>query len=176
MGKLFDSVKKYLTESSSEQLEKDWEELKKYNEVKTSNSINDEGQNIEDLIVFSKCLNEIDKISKLEEDWDGYGAIVPSEIIIENAKIFLSLIFNNDYKVFDEENIYPTPYGTIIIDIEPKDDYFVSVEIGNNAIGWFTKFGKDNYPKEFESDLYETDFKSLPEEVKITLDKLYSII
>ncbi|MCH5167970.1 MAG: hypothetical protein J1F35_08840 [Erysipelotrichales bacterium] len=174
MGKLFDDINKYFNESSSEQLKNDWEELKKYN---------DEGPDIEDIILssenfilFSKCINEIDKISKLEENWDCYDAVVPSEIVIENAKKFVSLIFNNGYKVFDKENIYPTPYGSIIIDIEPKDDYYVSIEIGKAAIGWFTKFGKNNYPEELMSDIYETNFKSLPEELKIALDKLYSII
>ena len=167
MGKLLDDVKKYLKESSSEQLEKAWEELKKYNDV---------GPDIEDVILYSKCLNEIDKISKLEENWDGYDAVVPSEIVIENAKKFITTIFNSGYKVFYEENVYPSPYGTIIADIEPKDEYFVSIEIGKNAIGWFTKFGKDNYPEELMSDICETDFESLPEELKFALDKLYYTI
>lgn len=167
MGKLLDDVKKYLSESSSEQLKKDWEELKKYN---------DEGPNIEDIILYPLCINEIDKISKLEENWDGYDGVVPSEIVIENAKKFVTLIFNSGYKVFYEENIYPTPYGSIIVDVEPKDDYFVSIEIGKNAIGWFTKFGKNNYPEELMMDIIEINFESLPEELKIALDKLYCII
>ena len=176
MEKILDKVKKYLKESSSEQLKKTWEELKKYIEVRNSNYINDEGLNIKYIILYSKCINEIDKISKLEENWDGYDGDVPNEIVIENAKKFVSLIFNNGYKIYDEENISLTSYGTITIDIEPKDNYYVSIEIGNNSIGWFTKFGKNNYPKELESDIYKTDFESLPEELKIALNKLYCII
>ena len=111
--------------------------------------------------------NRVAEISNLGEDWDGYG-----------AKPFLSQVIKNTYKfidtlveygcrdMIDADNITPTPYGTIEIDLYNTDG-LISLEIGTHQIGFFTDFstGRTN----IESNGFDTDFKEIPEILEIAL-------
>lgn len=55
----------------------------------------------------NNLLQELEKIKKLEEDWDNYGADPINERVIANAEF---LINNLEIKPV---NITPTPWGTI---------------------------------------------------------------
>ena len=103
---------------------------------------------------FAKRLN---CISSLNDCWDGYGAIVPSKTVIDNALNFLKEIDKRGLSfLLDEEDIVPTPYGTIDIDFMNDTDG-VYVEIGDTEIGYFTEFmtkeniASDSLPIEDES-------------------------
>lgn len=127
---------------------------------------------------LKKCFEKIQLISELEENWDGYDASVPSEKVINNTYDFLETIhqYNTDIKVDDDE-IVPTPYGSITIDLYPfdNDKVLVSIEIGEKQIGWFTRclVGGKIYKDAFESDGIDCVFKTLPNDLKYVLDFFY---
>jgi arginyl-tRNA synthetase len=50
---------------------------------------------------------------------------------------FLDKLYPSLIEELEEENIYSTPYGTVIFDWEKDDDNVVSVEIGANKLGYF---------------------------------------
>lgn len=131
------------------------------------------GQNEEDLMAITyetisnnlmvspdvALKNRISEISHLEYNWNGEGAVVPSEQVIKNTFKFLDCILTHSYTNYVKpEDIVPTPYGTIDIDFETGQG-LVSVEIGKDQIGFFTEFGtKENV----FSDGIETNFRSIP--------------
>lgn len=86
---------------------------------------------------YHSAIEDLDKISKITNGWDGYKAITPENEVIDNAKSF---IMNLSYYNYDAPaSIEPTPYGSIVIDFEGERG-LVSVEIGKSKIGWFTDF------------------------------------
>lgn len=117
--------------------------------------------------IVSLC-DKIDEFSLLEENWDGYGASVIDDKIITNTKKFLlRLLFCEEIYV-DNEDIYPTPYGSLVIDIRIGKNNRISLEIGYNSIGYFTEVeGIENLNEDFFiSDITPCDFKSIPDNLK----------
>lgn len=104
--------------------------------------------------------NRVSEIRMLKSNWDGYDAIVPSDIVVNNAFRFLDTLSVFGFvDILEPENVVPTPYGTIDMDFEtPKG--LVSVEIGTNQIGFFTEFSND---EDILSDGIDTDFKDIPQ-------------
>lgn len=97
---------------------------------------------------------KIKRLGELEENWDGYGASSIPQAIVKNALTFLRTIGERDDLV--EEDISPTPYGSITIDLSK-----VSVEIGIKQIGWFSFEPEGN-----DSLGEDTNFINLPEKLK----------
>lgn len=103
--------------------------------------------------------NRISEISSLNNNWNGEGAIVPSEEVIKNAFKFLDCILKHGFSSYlKPENIVPTPYGTIDMDFETKQG-LVSVEIGKNQLGFFTEF---DTKEDVFSDGIDTNFRIIP--------------
>ena len=103
--------------------------------------------------------NRISEISHLNQNWNGDGAVIPSEQVIKNAFKFLDCILIHDYTNYlKPEDIVPTPYGTIDMDFETGQG-LVSVEIGKEQIGFFTDFV---IKEDVFSDGIQTDFRSIP--------------
>ena len=103
--------------------------------------------------------NRISEISQLNDNWNGEGAVVPSEQVIKNAFKFIDCILKNGYNNYVKpEDIVPTPYGTIDMDFETGQG-LVSVEIGKSQIGFFTEYDTE---EDFFSDGIDTDFRSIP--------------
>lgn len=104
--------------------------------------------------------NRISEISCLNYDWNGEGAVVPSEEVVKNAFNFLDCILSSNYiNYVKPEDIVPTPYGTIDLDFETREG-LVSVEIGKNRIGFFTEY---TTKEDLLSDGILTDFMSIPQ-------------
>jgi hypothetical protein len=75
----------------------------------------------------------------LNDNWDGNGSVAPDAIVFDNAKKFLSELPLSILNELTSSKIVPTPYGTLVFDWE-KGFNLVSIEIGNNEIGFFTDF------------------------------------
>lgn len=104
--------------------------------------------------------NRVSEIRMLESNWDGYGAIVPSDEVIKNAFRFLDTLSVFGFgEILDPENVVPTPYGTIDMDFETSNG-LVSVEIGTNQVGFFTEFLND---EDVLSDGIDTNFMEIPQ-------------
>lgn len=131
------------------------------------------GQNEEDLMTITyetisnnlmispdtALKNRISEISHLQYNWNGEGAVVPSEQVIKNTFKFLDCISIYGYTNYVKPNdIVPTPYGTIDIDFETGQG-IVSVEIGKDQIGFFTEYSTK---EDIFSDGIETNFRSIP--------------
>ncbi|MDI9365648.1 MAG: hypothetical protein QM541_11905 [Flavobacterium sp.] len=87
---------------------------------------------------FGKVLNEI---SQLEEDWDGYGAIPPSSIVISNTTAFLEILPSAFRENLDAESIMPNPNGTITVEWRKDNDDVISVEIGKSVANYYVMIG-----------------------------------
>ena len=109
-----------------------------------------------------KVFDRIIEFVKLKDNWDGYGAIPIKDLTLVSLVKYLRNVFSDDsfYKP-DVEDIYPTPYGSIVIDFETERG-LVSSEIGNSDFGFFTDYsGSDNYGVEgFTNDF---DKQPIPE-------------
>ncbi|MBO6828734.1 MAG: hypothetical protein JJ876_04150 [Muricauda sp.] len=84
----------------------------------------------------SKFKGRLNKISSLKENWDGYKASVIDQSVIFHSMAFLGSIPSHLISKLEEENIHPTPYGTILIEIENNNDE-LSIEIGQNEFSFY---------------------------------------
>ena len=96
-----------------------------------------------------KIENFIDNLPRVLND-DGGFAERPSKEVISNTKAFLSSIPTYYQKILDPENcITATGHGTITIDFYYRKN-FISVEIGNTQIGWFSEMPDGTNPSSTE--------------------------
>jgi hypothetical protein len=101
-------------------------------------------------------------ISRLPEDWDGYGASSATHNVIKNTTRFLYTLQQEGIKMPKADDIYPTPYGTMVIELYNQYG-LVSLEISDQQVGYFTDYkGRSNWG----SEGLDTDFNSIPEQLK----------
>lgn len=132
----------------------------------------------DDLLYFSKPVkfdksfnleNKISGFKNLASNWDGYGSTTISQKVISNALQFLKTIDEPLINDIDPESLTPTPYGTIVIDIENKND-LLSIEIGESKIGFFTDFeAKQNISS--DGEIYTPN--SIPSSLSEAIWKMY---
>lgn len=79
-------------------------------------------------------INEILEFKKLDDNWDGHGAIPPEEPVIYNSLRFINLCKNVE-KVTD---YYPNTNGTITFEFENKEK-LIFLEIGNKTMSYFVQ-------------------------------------
>ncbi|MBR2507659.1 MAG: hypothetical protein IKB70_12395 [Bacilli bacterium] len=108
---------------------------------------------------------ELSEFVCLPQNWDGYGAIPLELAAYENANHFLDQIDRGILKYLSQESLQPTPYGTVIMDFQKGHD-LVSVEIGNDKIGFFTKFKNH---KNFFSNGESYPYSSIPAKLQQAL-------
>ena len=105
-------------------------------------------------------------IACLDENWDGYDAAVPSEQTIRNSFSFVETAFKEGFTQLDPEDVYPTPYGSVVLDFKTEQTGLVTVEIGQEQIGFFTEFkNKPNYAL----DATQSDFTEIHPTLKNVL-------
>ncbi|MEE3484120.1 MAG: hypothetical protein VZQ98_07360 [Bacteroidales bacterium] len=115
--------------------------------------------------------NRISELENLSDNWDMYDAIAPMEDVIKNAYKLLDCVINDGYvSIIKAEDIVPTPYGSIVMDFA-NERGLVSIEVGKAEIGFFTEFIDGN---DIASDGIETNFRSIPEQLKKVFDLLYN--
>ncbi len=81
---------------------------------------------------IKKILTELDKISKLQDNWDGFNADAVSSKCVEHTKKIISNLQDNTLMI----EIYPTPNGTIVLDWNNK--YLLNIECGDDtySVSW----------------------------------------
>lgn len=75
---------------------------------------------------MNKLLEQLEILSNIKNNWDGYGGIPPTEKVIEKTKLILeSVTINNTENV----EIFPNPNGTISM-VFGNSDHHLSLEMG----------------------------------------------
>jgi hypothetical protein len=110
--------------------------------------------------------SRISKINKLGDNWDGYGAIRPNKKTINQANAFLSGLHLSILQYLNEEDISPTPYGTIVMDFY-RGNNRLSIEFGESKIGFFSEFVNN---QNVESEGVKFDRTKLPNELQKAID------
>ncbi len=109
-------------------------------------------------IAYPNVQDHIDFLQNLkdhEENWDGYGAVPPSEQVIANSIHFLKNLNEKLLSHLEIDNITPTTHGTIDFQWENDDDEYVSVEIGETLLGYMSENKEDGLI--YEDDLPVND-------------------
>ena len=115
--------------------------------------------------------DRLSNISNLKNNWDGYGACQLDKIVLDNAAKFVEKVEEAGLSKFlDEDNIAPTPYGTIDVDLVSCNG-IISVEIGKESIGYFVDF-KDN-KQNIDSDILPLSDDNIIEVAKLLLKGKY---
>lgn len=81
----------------------------------------------------------VSSFRSVNNDWNGNGAVAPSDAVINNTLAFVGILEKGNYAFPAVEDIQIMPYGSIVMDIHvPRG--VVSIEIGNSQVGYFTDF------------------------------------
>lgn len=86
-----------------------------------------------------ECIESILSFRSLQESWDGYGAYPLEVKSATNSIEFLETLGLN-HKFITPTDIFPNPTGTVSLIWENNEDERLSLEIGNNAYSYYTKF------------------------------------
>ena len=114
----------------------------------------------------SQFLNNLPRVLGL----DGGAAVKPNEAIIKNSIAFIKGLPTYYQKVINPNDcITATPFGTISIDWYFRRN-FISVEVGESKIGWFTELPDGSNPSSQGVAIKETP----PTEIIRCLDAIYS--
>ena len=101
----------------------------------------------------------LEKLSMLEEDWDGYGSPVISRKAISNCHLIISQLSNLSASAIE---VLPTEYGGVQIKKQQSDGRFISCDFGDNSMSYYIE--KDGKPEYFPFLSYsETNVQELAE-------------
>ncbi|MGV6862601.1 MAG: hypothetical protein ACWA41_12580 [Putridiphycobacter sp.] len=87
---------------------------------------------VSELDILKKKLT---KISELDDNWNGMGAVPIQNSTLYNVELILEALKDKFVKLLDIDDIVPSPYGTISLYFEDNCGNEISVEIGSNEIG-----------------------------------------
>jgi hypothetical protein len=125
-------------------------------------------------ITFNICSILIDRVERFNNvasnDWSSAGFKLPDEMTFNNVKLFLTMIPEDYLYSLLPDNIEPTPYGTFVLDFE-KNDKLLSIEIGKDKIGFYTKFNNE-VKDTLDGDKF--DGNEIPGEVWTVFEKFVS--
>jgi hypothetical protein len=116
-------------------------------------------------------INKIKSFQRLSANWDGHNGVKPSIQVMNNAVHFLYTIPKSYRNLLSEESIVPTPYGTIVFDWYNEKEELISIEIGEEKLGFFTELPKAKNP--FSNNLPIFNYY-LPKEISVIFQQLYS--
>ncbi|PWB23889.1 hypothetical protein [Flavobacterium sp. HTF] len=86
-----------------------------------------------------EIIESILSFKSLQESWDGYGAFPLQVKSAVNAIDFLEVL-DLSSEFYPPTDIFPNPSGTASLIWENDDEERISLEIGNNAMSYYTKF------------------------------------
>ncbi len=89
--------------------------------------------------ILEQLRNRLLMIENLNDNWDGYNAIRPNKAIINQTNSFLSSLQFGVLQFLNEDDVLPTPYGTIVTDFYRSRNR-LSIEFGESSIGFFSEF------------------------------------
>lgn len=84
---------------------------------------------------MEKISSKLEEFLRLKKGWDGYSAVVPKEQTIENVLLVVQNLKDKYLKLLNEEDIVPSPYGTISLYFDDANNNELSVEFGREFIG-----------------------------------------
>jgi hypothetical protein len=123
-----------------------------------------------DILGKENVLDSIEEFSKLENDWDGYGAISVSSKSAENAKEFIQNLSDDLFENFHDG--YPNTHGTISFEWKNKHQEEFFIEIGDIKMSCFLIL---NGQKTIKKDLIEFSQESI-ETIKSYIKKINASI
>jgi hypothetical protein len=88
---------------------------------------------------LNALLGKVVALTQLPNNWDSYGAIPPNELINNQLSIFLNLLPERLLQYTTDEEMYPTPHGTVVLDFK-KGLNELTIEFGELEYGFFTDF------------------------------------
>lgn len=106
--------------------------------------------------------NRVSELSRLENNWDGYGAVSPDRNVIKNSFRFLDVLAKEGIVDIEPDDIYPMPYGSVVIELVRKEG-LISIEVGKHKLGFFTEYKSQ---KDMSSSGEGSDFRSIPETLR----------
>lgn len=112
-----------------------------------------------DGVLSMDILAKVKSFEKLEDNWDNYGAMPPSELALNNCISFFKYLPNKYFRNLNKDDISLTPYGTIILDWS-EEGKNISIEIGDNSVGFFSEFDNEKISSEginFNKDEISTE-------------------
>jgi len=86
--------------------------------------------------LIERIHQEINSYKNLKDGWDHDGSQLILRKTIHNAINFVNSL-GNLLELIDEDYIYPTGDGTIVIDFQNENGDLASVEIRESSIGYF---------------------------------------
>jgi hypothetical protein len=89
-------------------------------------------------IIRWKLEEEVRELSKLGDNWDGFGASRVSSHSVVNV---MSLLELNEIGIEKISDIYANVNGFLSIEWENEDKDIVSLEVGRKKMGYYTTFG-----------------------------------
>ena len=118
---------------------------------------------------LERIKNEINSYSRLSAGWDGDDSEpIPKQVVL-NAVSFVSAL-GSFLELIDEDYIYPTGDGTIVIDFQNDSKDLVSVEVRRSSIGYF--FQTQGHVAEVISENF-IGIQSLPPKVAKAIRKVW---
>lgn len=102
---------------------------------------------------LNSLLNKVITLTQLPNNWDGYGAIPPNDLTNKQLNIFFKLLPERLLQYTNTDAVYPTPYGTIVLDFK-KGDNELTIELGEQEYGFFTDF-KHNKNVKIKRTMYK---------------------
>ena len=85
---------------------------------------------------------KITEFRNLKYNWDGYGGDIPDEEALLNVLCFFEELPEEILDKLNNDDLAPTPYGTITCDwykdIDDITNNFISIEIGIKHFGYFS--------------------------------------
>lgn len=118
-------------------------------------------------VIFDSLTHRVSELMCLDPNWDGYGAVVPDLATYTTVLDFIQKIDRETLSYLNNDDIVPTPYGTIVLDFS-KGENLVSVEIGEDRVGFFTDF-VDGDNSELDGDVWRN---MIPEKLTYALKQL----
>ncbi len=121
--------------------------------------------------ILSILVNQVDKYCDFNEDqWEHSGYKMPGVSTFSNVKGFLCTLPEKYLFYLSPDDIEPTPYGTFVLEFN-YNDKVISLEIGKDKIGYYTK--NINLIKP-QSEGIDFDSNSLPQEILDAFDGMLS--
>lgn len=121
--------------------------------------------------MLSIAISHIDKYKKLPAtEWEYSGYKYPETSTFDNALSFLATIPESYLYNLNNDELEPTPYGTLIFNFYNNDNS-ISIEIGKSKLGYYTSFV--NLPNT-SSEGIDFDAEKLPKSIMAAFEKLFS--
>jgi hypothetical protein len=121
------------------------------------------------MTLIERIHGEINSYKNLKDGWESQDSFAPPIETINNSINFVNSL-GNLVELIDEDYIYPTGDGTIVIDFQNDNGDLVSVEIRESSIGYF--FETEGHIKTVDSDNI-TNNQYLSDNLKSLIEKVY---